>query len=52
MLIFREYNEEKKLDRAWFKSSNVFYSECEDRVNELKVLRVTLIMVLHMNILM
>jgi hypothetical protein len=41
MLIFREYNEEKKLDRAWFKSSNVFYSECEDRVNELKVLRVT-----------
>jgi len=41
MLLFRDYNEEKRLDRAWFKSSNVFYSECEDRENELKVLRVT-----------
>ena len=40
MLLLRDYDKEAKLDRAWFKSSNVFYSECEDRENALKVLRV------------
>lgn len=40
MIIHRDYNEEKKLDRVWYNSSSIFYSECEDRLNELKVLRV------------
>jgi hypothetical protein len=41
MILLRDYNEKEKLDRAWFQSSNVLYSECEDKLNELKVLRVT-----------
>lgn len=40
MILLRDYSEEKKLDRVWFSSTNVFYSECEDRENALKVLRV------------
>ena len=40
MILCRDYNEEKKLDRVWYQSSSIFYSECEDRLNELKVLRV------------
>lgn len=40
MLLLRDYNQEKKVDRAWFKSSNVFYSECYDTPNELKKLKV------------
>lgn len=40
MILLREFNKEKKLDRVWYQSSNIFYSECEDRLNELKVLRV------------
>ena len=41
MILFRDYPEEKKIDRVWFKSTNVLYSECDDRLNELKILRVT-----------
>ena len=40
MIILREYNEEKSLDRVWYDSSNVFYSECEDTDTAMKVLRV------------
>ena len=40
MLLLREYNQEKRLDRAWYSSSNIVYSECEDHENELKTLRV------------
>ena len=41
MILLREYNEEKSLDRVWYDSSNVFYSECEDGDSAKKVLRVT-----------
>ena len=41
MLLLRDYNNEKKLDRAWFNSSTVVYSECDDVSDGLKVLRVT-----------
>lgn len=40
MIIFRHYDKEKKLDRAWFDSSNVIYSECDDNDNALKTLRI------------
>lgn len=40
MIIFRYYDEDERIDRAWYDSSNVLYSECEDKVNELKVLMV------------
>lgn len=40
MILLREYNEEKRLDRVWYDSSNVFYSECEDGDTVKKVLRV------------
>lgn len=40
MLIYRNYNEEKRLDRAWYKSSNIIYSECDDNLNDYKTLRV------------
>lgn len=40
MILLREYNEEKRLDRVWYDSSNVFYSECEDGDTAKKVLRV------------
>ena len=40
MILLREYNEEKKLDRIWYHSSNIFYSECEDGDSAKKILRV------------
>lgn len=40
MLIYRNYNEEKRLDRAWYNSSNIVYSECDDNLNDYKTLRV------------
>lgn len=36
--IFNLYQND--LDRAWYSSSNIVYSECDDKENELKVLRV------------
>ena len=41
MIICRDYNEEKRLDKAWYNSSNILYSEGDDKLNELKTLRVT-----------
>lgn len=40
MILFRDYNEEKHLDRAWYSSSNIVYSECDDIKDDLKTLRV------------
>ena len=40
MLIERNYDSEKKLDKAWYSSSNIVYSECEDKENDFKTLRV------------
>ncbi|MBR6516114.1 MAG: KTSC domain-containing protein [Bacilli bacterium] len=37
----RKYNlYENKLDRTWFDSSNILYSECDDIENSLKVVRI------------
>jgi hypothetical protein len=41
MYIFRQYDADKRLDRAWYSSSNIVYSECDDNLNALKTLRVT-----------
>ena len=41
MVIYRDYNQEARLDRIWYDSSNILYSECDDKLNELKTLRVT-----------
>lgn len=40
MIIHRDYDKEKRLDRVWYNSTNVFYSECEDIVDDYKILRV------------
>ena len=40
MIILRDYNEEKRLDRAWYSSSNIVYSECDDNKDDYKTLRV------------
>lgn len=37
--IFNHYND--NLDRAWYDSSTIIYSECDDKDGELKTLRVT-----------
>ena len=41
MLVYRYYDEDEKVDHAWFSSSSVLYSECDDITNDFKVLRVT-----------
>jgi len=40
MILFRKYDKEKRIDKAWYDSSNIVYSECDDHVNALKTLRV------------
>lgn len=40
MILLRDYNEEKRIDRAWYSSSNIVYSECDDNKNDYKTLRV------------
>ena len=32
---------ENKVDKSWYDSSNILYSECDDNTNELKTLRIT-----------
>jgi len=32
---------ENDLDKCWFESSNVLYSECDDKNNQLKTVRIT-----------
>jgi len=31
MILFREFNEEEKIDRIWYQSSMIVYSECYDK---------------------
>ena len=38
MVIFNKY--ENNIDKTWYQSSNVVYSECEDKVNDYKELKV------------
>ena len=40
MILFRYYDEENKIDRAWYSSSNIVYSECDDNLNDFKTLRI------------
>ena len=40
MILFRYYDQEKKIDRAWYDSSNIVYSECDDNQDALKTLRI------------
>ena len=40
MILFRYYDKEARKDYAWYDSSNIVYSECDDHENELKTLRV------------
>ena len=40
MIKFRFYDKESRIDRAWYDSSNVLYSECEDKENDYKMLKV------------
>ena len=37
-LIYKRYDEEKKVDHAWYESSNILYSECVDNVDDFKTL--------------
>lgn len=41
MITCRKYDSEKLIDKVWYDSSMIVYSECEDRLNETKVLKVT-----------
>ena len=36
MILFRDYNQEKRMDRAWYSSSNIVYSECDDIKDDYK----------------
>lgn len=38
MIIFRKYSEKDKIDKIWYQSSNILYSECLDNENDLKTL--------------
>ena len=40
MILFRKYNNEERIDRAWYDSSNIVYSECDDNIDALKTLRI------------
>ena len=40
MLIFRDYDKDNRIDRIWYKSSNIIYSECYDKENDYKELKV------------
>lgn len=40
MITFRYYDEKERIDRVWYDSSNVLYSECEDKENDYKTLKV------------
>ena len=41
MFLFRYYDEKTNIDRAWYTSSSILYSECDDLKDSFKVLRVT-----------
>lgn len=41
MLSFRYYDPEERIDRVWYDSTNLLYSECDDNVDDYKTLRIT-----------
>lgn len=41
MILIRIYDDANKVDRAWYNSSNIVYSECDDKQDDFKTLRVT-----------
>ena len=41
MILFRYYDKEEKVDRIWYSSSNILYSECDDKLDDFKELRIT-----------
>ena len=40
MIIFRDYDKEKRIDRVWYQSSHIIYSECQDIENDFKILKI------------
>ena len=40
MILFRYYDQENRIDRAWYDSSNIVYSECDDNLDDFKTLRI------------
>jgi hypothetical protein len=40
MITFRDYDKDARIDRVWYNSSNILFSECEDKENDYKTLRV------------
>ena len=40
MVLFRNYDEKEHIDRVWYNSSNIVYTECLDTPNSLKTLTV------------
>lgn len=41
MITFRYYDKEERIDRIWYSSSNILYSECDDKLDDFKELRIT-----------
>ena len=40
MITFRYYDKENRKDYAWYESSNIVHSECDDNLNDFKTLRI------------
>lgn len=40
MFLFRYYDKKNGIDRAWYQSSNILYSECDDVKDDFKILTV------------
>lgn len=40
MKIFNDYNEKELIDRTWYDSSNIVYSECFDKPDSLKEVKI------------
>ena len=40
MVLFRNYDEKERIDRVWYNSSNIVYTECLDIPDSLKTLTV------------
>ena len=41
MILFRYYDENERVDRIWYDSTNLVYSECDDKIDDYKDLKVT-----------
>ena len=41
MILFRYYDKDELVDRIWYSSSNILYSECDDKKDDYKELRIT-----------